>query len=289
MRIAFVNLTVCGFLILYHPLPAGQPAQNPETIRIAPASDGVEIERIKNVRCTALGAVKEADLTNMQIELWFSATWKTREHSCRSLVRLHSLSSIEDNTGKLLSTPERLKQIEYLRDEVRMDQWGGRGDKEGPSIRLLLDAPARSADKIKALKGKAEASLVKEVVLNFHDLSAINGKILDHPDMKKLKDLKLDFSIEEKNGRVTVRVKAPFNYASPWNRGRLLSWEVRDGWSWWRELVLSSEGKSPEQEGVTVEKTYEARSYKGWSLQLIILEPVETKTFDFDFRGVDLP
>lgn len=265
---------------------APQIALAQETIRIAPASGGVELAEIRIVRWTALDAVKEADLTNMHIELWFSSAWKKEDNQLAHLVRLHSLSAIEDDTGRVLSTVKRLKAIEYLRGEVRGNTWKGSGGKGGPVARLLLEAPARGAGKIKAIKGRAEVSTAKPVSLTFNDLSAINGKELDHPDMKGLRAMKLRFSIEEKDGQVSARVAAPVNYASPWNLGRLQYWDVIDGQ---RKISLASEGVSAAGEGVAVEKTYRRQTFKGLSLRLVVLEPVETKTFNFDFHNVELP
>ena len=36
-------------------------------------------------------------------------------------------------------------------------------------------------------------------------------------------------------------------------------------------------------------KTFERRGLKGLSLHLIVLDPVETATFDFNFENVPLP
>jgi hypothetical protein len=101
--------------------------------------------------------------------------------------------------------------------------------------------------------------------------------------------MKLTFSIVEKEGMVAAKIAAPFNYASPWNRGRLVDWELVDGR---KEIRMFSEStKSPDTkgDGVTVEKTYFAKSYKGWLLRLVILDPIESKTFSFDFKNVELP
>jgi hypothetical protein len=289
MRLTIVNLLVCGMCFLSNQLLTQTPAQTPERNRIAPASGGVEIQEIQITRRTALNAVREADITNMQLQLMFPSTWKKTGEAGfpHHLIRLHSLSSIEDDTGKLLLTEKRLKQIEYLRGEVRGNEWSGFGGKEGPVISLLLEAPERRANKIKAIRGRADVSVAKAVSLTFNDLSAINGKELDHPDMKGLKDLKLRFSIEVKEGRVSAKVKAPISYISPWNLGRLDEWAMIDAE---KEIELSSEAmSSPENEGVTVERTYDRPDIKGWSLCLTVLEPVETKTFNFDFRNVQLP
>jgi hypothetical protein len=128
--------------------------------------------------------------------------------------------------------------------------------------------------------------LTKLAPLTFQDLAPVNGKNLDHPDMKSLAAMKLRFSIVEKDGRVSAKLSAPVNYASPWNRGRLYDWDVMDGT---KRIGLSSVGTKPEGEGVTVEKTYRRSTFKALSLRLVVLEAVESKTFNFDFQNVELP
>ena len=40
---------------------------------------------------------------------------------------------------------------------------------------------------------------------------------------------------------------------------------------------------------MTVEKTYRRRTIKGLSLRVVVLDAIETKTFNFDFQNVPLP
>jgi len=244
----------------------------------------VELDEIHIVRRTALGAVKEADLTNMQLGLWFAADWEPKD--ALPLIHIQSLSAVEDDTGHLLSTEKRLQDVMYLRGEVRGRAWKSSGGKQGPVVSLLLEAPARGAHKLKGIKGKAKIILTKNVSLTFQNVAAINGKDLEHPDIKSLAAMKLRFSIEEKDGRVSAKLSAPVKYASPWDRGRLHDWDVMDGG---KEISLASEGTRGAGEGVTVERTYRRRTLKGLSLRLVVLEPVESKTFDFDFQDVALP
>jgi hypothetical protein len=153
LRALILTLICCGLILRCHTSNA-RTARAQETIRIVPASGGVELEEIHIVRRTALGAVKEADLTNMQLGLWFAGDWEAKEHDSPPLIHLQSLSAVEDDTGRLLSTDKRLKQIEYLRGEVRGNTWKSSGGKQGPVVNLLLEAPARGANKLKAIKGK---------------------------------------------------------------------------------------------------------------------------------------
>ncbi|HSQ55951.1 MAG TPA: hypothetical protein VLM40_09395, partial [Gemmata sp.] len=243
MHRALILGVLCGSLLpLCHSVAAGT-AQAQRKTRIAPASNGVEIDEIYIARRTALGAVKEADLTNMQLGLWFSADWEAKDGRSTPLIHLQELSAIEDDTGRVLTTEKRLKEIEQLRGEVRGNTWKSFGRKQGPVLSLLLDAPARGAGKIKSVKGKAQVTITKPITLTFKDLAAVNGKILEHSDFKDLAAMKLRFSVENKDGSVSAKLSAPVNYASPWNRGRLQNWDVMDGG---KRISLSSEGRSTE-------------------------------------------
>ena len=275
---------VSSLFLLLPPLPPDGATRAEEKMRIAPASGGAEVEEIKIIRWSALGAVKRADLTNMRLKLWFPATWKrVCDHH---LVHILSLDPIKDDTGKLLSTEARRKQIEYLCGEVRGYKWKEAGGKEGPFASLLLDAPARGAEKLKSIKGRAEVSLAKAIRLTFDDLAAIHGKELDHPTFKGLRAMKLKFSIKEKDGSMTAEMTAPLIFSSPWNLGRLHDWAVVHGK---KEVRWSSMGVSGNKEGVTEHKTFARRGLKGLSLRLVVLDPVEKMTFDFDFQNVPLP
>lgn len=268
------------------PAPADGAARAQEPARIAPASNGVELDDIHVERRAARGAARGADLTNMRLKLWFAAEWQTPDGGSPPLVHIQELAPVEDDTGRVLSTAARAQQIEYLRGEVRGGAWQSAGGKGGPVVDLLLDAPARGAAKLKGVKGKARVTLTRPVGLTFGDLAAVDGKVLDHPDLRGLAAMKLRFSVEEKGGGVSARLSAPVNYASPWNRGRLRSWEVRDAAG---PLSASREATKKEGEGVAVERTYRRGSVKGLSLRLTVLDAVESKTFDFEFRDVELP
>src|SRR5436190_6407277 len=131
MRQTVLHLLVCGCFFTPCELLGDRSAQADEGVRIAPASGGVEIEEIEIVRRTALGAVKEADLINMRLKLWFPAVWKRTDNDFHYLIRFQSLSPIQDITDKLLSTERRVKEIEYLHGEVRGDEWMASGGKGG--------------------------------------------------------------------------------------------------------------------------------------------------------------
>lgn len=274
-----------SIMVLCHSLMENS-GQAQETVRIAPASGGVEVNELRISRRAVLGAAKEADLTYMVLGLWFTADWKTDRHGAVPLIHLQELDAVDDDTGRLLSTDSRLKQIQCLGGEVREQMWQSLKGQQGPVTTFVLEAPGRGANKIKTLKGRARVTLARPVDLTFPDLAAVNGKVLEHADLKGLAAMKFRFAIEEKDGNVLAKLSAPVNYASPWNRGRLYDWDLMDGD---KDVRLASESVSGAGAGVTVEKTYRRRTTKGLSLRLVVLEEVESKEFSFHFQNVELP
>ena len=263
------------------------PAQ--ERMRVAPASGGAEIEEIDIKRRIALGAVKEADLTNMNLSLWFPADdWEQEDRLSPPLIHMLSLEPIVDDTGYILTSQKRLEDIDYLLGEVRGTTWKVASGKNGPVIDMRLEAPKRGANQIKAIKGEAKVTLTRMVTLTFPDLAAIKGQVLDHPELKDLKEMNIQFEVTEEDGDVTATLSAPFNFASPWNRGRIHDWELFAGK---QRLSAGIFGKGPADEGAGgfEKKTYRRRTLKGLSLRLVVLEPIKSKTFQFDFQNVDLP
>jgi hypothetical protein len=282
MRLCPLILLLCGHCLVSHQLLA----QDHERPTKAPVGQA-EIEQIEIVRWSVRDAAKKGE---MKIDLWFPATWERVQAGFPHLIHLRSLNSIEDDTGKLLSTEDRLGQIAYLRGEVRGDTWRTGDGREGPTISLCLEAPQRRAERIKALAGVADVSVAKVVSLTYNDLAAINGKELDHPRIKGLKDLKQRFSIEVKDGTVSATMESPINFASPSNGGRLEWWALLDGG---KEVTSFDESVSttrPKNGGVIVQRTFIGRrDFRGWSMRVSVLEPVESKSFTFNFHGVELP
>lgn len=267
----------------------GLSAQDPraqERTRIVPASGEVEFEQLRIIRWATLGGAPEADLTNMEIQLWFPSDWEQPDLNCPALVHIQELSPIEDDTGRLLTTEKRLSRIVELQGEVRSKTWKNWDGKRGPVVELMLDAPARGANSIRMVKGKAEVTLTKPRALKFDDLKAINGQELSHPDFEELAAMKLRFSIEEDQGGLTAKLTAPIDFSSPRNRGRLLVWDISTGN---RRVAMTSEGGSRAKEGFTEEKSFRGKTIENLSLRLVVLEAVESKTFEFDFRNVPFP
>jgi len=238
-------------------------------------SGGAELETIRIVRWKASYAAKEADLTNMEIRLWLPGKWK--DESKHHLVKFLDLKSIEDETGKLLSTNKRLEAIRYLKGEVEANGTMSFQGKEGPVIAFTLEAPARPASKIKSIKGKAEVSRATIASLRFGDVFSMRGKALEHP---KLKVCPIRPTVEVENGETKVTLGVPDQSA------RLYDWWLeKDG----KRLPLRGEGATLFDGKYVSGKTFRGDRIKEYSLRILLAEPVESKVFEFDFKNVELP
>lgn len=78
-----------------------EPKQATDRVPVIATSGQVEIASIRITREKVSDAAKEADLTNMQIELWLTQSAATGSPG-NYLVKLVELGPIEDDTGRLL-------------------------------------------------------------------------------------------------------------------------------------------------------------------------------------------
>jgi hypothetical protein len=265
-------------IICLHALSAasvvcGQPAPADRTPAIA-ISGGTEISEIRITRWKASYSAKKADLTNMRIDFWFAdPKWGGADHH---LVSVKQIEPIKDSTGKLLSTKKRLEANQAVNGEILTSQNQVFLGKRGPMFELTLDAPAREATTIKAIKGKADVARTELEALDF-DLDKVLGKPLSHPS---LKNFKIEPSIQVNDGDTEVTLRVPESHA------KLYRWFVA------HKTVLrsTSEGGTPSPAGtVGLTTTYRGKLPKGCILRLIIAKPVESKTFEFHFKDIDLP
>lgn len=255
---------------------AQAPDQDPDRVPVIGTSGQVEIASIRIAREKVSNAAKEADLTNMRIELWLTRDADVGVQS-DYLVKLSDLAPIEDNTGKLLTTKSRISAIRYLQGEVRARQFQTFRGKSGPVIEITLDVPERNATAIRSLKGKASLLRFADVRLQFDNLAAIDGKVLEHP---KLKEFPIRCSTKFSDGDTTLTLAVPKQHA------RLRDWGLED---MGQLLRNSSESQSVEKGLVILEKTYRGDHRKTASLVIAIAEPNETKSLDFEFRNIELP
>lgn len=239
-------------------------------------SGDVEISSIEITRKKAADAAKEADLTNMQLELWLTRKW-TQDAQRSYLVKLLELGPIEDSTGRNLLTKQRLQEINYLDGMVNPLATRGARAMVGPIVKLTVDAPAREATRIKSIKGKAIVSRMKLTKLEFDNLNAIEGKALEHPKLKGF-ELRASVDVEDDNTTLTLTV--------PRDVDRLVDWGLSRKFL---PLRAYSQGKSKENGEHVLTKMYAGDHTNKGYLYLSIAELTETRTLEFEFKDVELP
>ncbi|MBX3451216.1 MAG: hypothetical protein KF777_16740 [Planctomycetaceae bacterium] len=234
-------------------------------------SGNVEIEAIRISRERVARQAKHADLTNMTVSLWLA--WKG-EPPERILLQIVELDPIRDNTGKLLTTKQRLDSLPFLKKNFRGNEFKSQGDKNGPVVNLLLDAPAREATTIRSIKGKAVVSEVTAARIDFKDLAAIKKKVLEDP---KLKDFKIEADIEIFDGDTELKLQVP---------------PAHERLMWWG-LVTNSRRTVPitaeSQNGDMLTKTYSGDQTKDTFLGIVIAEPTKSHEMEFQFTDIKLP
>ncbi len=252
---------------------AEQPTENTHAPAIA-ESGGVQIRAIRVVREKASDAAKDADLTNMSVDLWFP--WNTARNSPRYLVKFVDLSPIDDDTGKRLNTESRLDRIRFLNGDVNVTKTSTTRGTSGPIITLSLDAPARHAHSIKSLKGKAVVSQATFARLTFENLSSTDVQ-LEHP---KLHDFPVFAKLEVKDAATMATIIVPQEHS------RVEIWGLlkQD-----KMLTPYSEETSIDDGKRVLTATYEGDQTDGASLGIVICEPIATQVFEFEFEDVPLP
>lgn len=275
-------LGIAAALLFQHlrtPEPA-QPKMEPEvpfqhgsTIAV---SDGAEIYEIRCNRVSASQGVPEADITNMEIQIWFPLEVKEKmiDTGTAYLLKFAEFDTVEDNTGKLLTPPRRTEAIrkEYLDGEIQSSHMVGNVRGNGPVARFVLDIPARGATSLRSVKGRVEVSRVKKERIVFEDVSTIQGKPIDDA---RLRGLSVEPFVEFKEQRTTLTLRVPLQHA------RLLDWGIR-------APLTYQGGSAVVPDKIDLQKRYLGDQSKN-SLTLLIATPVETKTFSFNFEHVALP
>ena len=243
----------------------------PEHLPVIATSGSVDVEAIRISRSRASGQAKHADLTNMDVLLWLTSKAEPPEYM---LLQLTELDPIHDNTGKLLTTKQRLDALPFLKKDFRVNEYKTVGERNGPIIHLFIEAPAREATTIKSIKGKAVVSEVNSVRIDFKDLAAINKKTLEDP---KLKDFKITVEIAVVEGDTELTLQVPPNHE------RLMWWGLVTNAR--RTVPITSEAVS----GDTLTKTYGGDKTKGTFLGIVMGEPINSQEMHFHFKDIELP
>jgi hypothetical protein len=253
-----------------------QPRNNDKTPVIAESS-GVEIQSIKVVRQKVSGAAKSADFTNMELELWIAGD--ATEPGGDYLVHVTEFSVIEDDAGKNLAPKKRLAIMDFLKAPVPARETAMTRGKAGPVVRFTLDAPEKSATRLKSIKGKAAVSQSSYDRLQFKDLATMQGQSLEHAS---LSDFPVKATVKFDDGNTTVTLEVPTPHE------RIVAWGLVKGN---RMIDPSSEGEGQtNEEGIaTLGATYEGDLVKDCTLGIMLAQPNANRLFEFEFKDVELP
>ena len=189
-------------------------------------SDGVRVDAIHINRTWKSNAPSEVNLSSMEILLWLGMN----DTAPQFLVQLVNLEPIIDDTGKVLSTDQRRKEIYVLGRNVVSGTTRWIDSRNGPVVSLTVDAPARKASHIQSFKGRIEVTPISNGSITLKNLPSLIGKQLQH---KFLKDLDIVPNIEKDNQVTKVTLKITGQHE------RLRSWKVQQNG---RPLILLSTG-----------------------------------------------
>lgn len=197
---------------------------------------------------------------------------KEKSVPAKLVSRFSELAPIRDDRGTLLSTAARIESA--LHDETPVELRGPSGQEASYSLELRLEAPARDARKIPLLQGKIVCAKPKLAAVGFSQIGGYKNQRLEHP---KLQGLDARASVSVKDDQTIVTLRAP-----RWNN-RLAEWGI------------AAKGKLLDafysnHNGAELVKGYVGDLTAGdHQLVLVIVEPTEPETFDFEFRDIELP
>lgn len=266
-----LRFLLCATISLTCSLSFGQAEKTP----VIATSGNVEIDSIKIVREVASDAAVNADLTNMQISLWFAGN--PAAMNSRYLVRFVELESIQDDAGSELLPDRRRELMKFLKEPARIGESKQARGKAGPVVHINLDAPVRNALHLKSIKGTAIVSQPSFDRLQFEDLASMNDKALEH---ESLAEFPVRATVRLEDGDTVVVLKVPEQHEM------LITWGlVKNG----RMLEPNSEGVGTEDGTSTLECTYGGDVIKDCTLGLMIAKPDQSISYRFEFKDVPLP
>jgi hypothetical protein len=265
MACLFIATYFCGVLANHQLI-----TQTTDFILISTHRDEVEISNIRILRVRS----NNENHAQMSLELNLSSEWETTD---TWIVKILDLEPIADDTGKLLSTKERLAGLlggkGVGKEAIIQHSWSF-GMRSGVKTSLELEGPARSAATIKSVKGKVVVSRATIKTVGAFDLAKSAGKTLDHP---LLKDLPIEVIIRmDKENNSIVSLKLDQSKSE-----RIHRWGVLDAEG--KEITRFRDGPN------ILERTFDGKLPDGSELLLVIVRPIESRVFEFDLKAVELP
>lgn len=166
-------------LLIAPVLPSVQATNKPEMTPPLAVSGGAHLTRIYITRERAAEVARNADLTHMDVQMWFPGKWQTElTTGSRFMINVTSLAAIQDDTGKQLDLADRRNDIGVNEEQICSSMFFGK-EGDGPHLKFRLEAPAKTAKTIKRLKGAATVHLFREEKLTFNLAKSLD-RPLDH-------------------------------------------------------------------------------------------------------------
>lgn len=266
-----VKITTLGILLLVLCSTTAKAADPDKTVPPIAVSGDFEVDSISVTKRIATDAVVDADLLTMQLQLWLAEPVKPQGRT-QYLIKITNFQPIEDNTGKLLSTPKRTKYYKFLQGEAEANQFKSARGKAGPVISMTLEVPERQATTIKSIKGTVQLSTTKAHRLLFDDLKSLQGKPLIDPQLADF-PITPTIKVDQFGTELSLKVLPQHDRLKFWGL-------IKDG----RPLDEKAEGKSED----VISKTYDGDQTNA-KLGIVIEELTTTKEIPFKFKDVRLP
>jgi hypothetical protein len=280
MRVQCCLMLLCVALFAAAPVHARDSSSASESAATKHStlaeSNGVGIDLIRIAKKRVAEPEGDTDTSSLVIELWL--TRSPENDTGNYSVRLLDLSDVKDNTGKLLSTPERRKAIRFLGEDLRTARKKNADGKAGPTFGLTFDVPAREATSIASLRGKAVLSTLTSDRLKFEGLEALNGKALSHADFKGA-TVTAKFEVNE--DRTTVELTLPTALSNS-----IVEWGLGKDAALLNPIAKDSSAVDGQ---TTLTKQYKGEHVADSFLGILFAKPVNVATYDFEFTDVDLP
>ena len=189
------NAVASSFLSGFSQPPASAlkspPSYAPPKKAPAIGIDGdVEILEIDVRRRQNSGAVVNADIINMSIDLLLQSQFKYKSVMGGYLIDLTRLDDVFDNRGKLLSPKRRRDSIQFLNSPTgpRLTTQGGFGKmthgSSGVSFPIKLDAPELGATELKRIAGEVKLVSYEPRLIRFENIGQQQNIPLKHPLLK---------------------------------------------------------------------------------------------------------
>ena len=254
-----------------------QPVNRKWTNKVAPnrvppigISGNVSIDEIEVRRRHAAGAVVNADITNMTIDLHASKASNHFGIQSKYHFRFNRLDDIVDDTGKKLLTATRRANIESIKRFVHTGHKKG----AGPMIYLKLEAPELGAKSIERIAGELQVAESTSKFVRFDNLAKIAGKSLKHPLMGE-DAFVFDYNNAKRFPKASLQLKGS-------TKEHFVDWYLTDHNG--TRINSSSSGRDRQQRT----RGFDQKIPDDGRLVIVVADFDDIRTLPFEFKNIEL-